>query len=105
MSIVDNTNCFTVQESYKDMSYYDVTFMTSLTDYVLSFYCMISAILKWTGNMDCGVHRQDLLILLCETIQDSDACNWGAQCNRAIRLVFPNIDMKRKGKYKTYPFS
>ncbi|XP_053381048.1 uncharacterized protein LOC123551920 [Mercenaria mercenaria] len=61
----------------------------------------LPSILKWTGNMDSGVHRQDLLLLLCDVIQDSDVSNWGAQCNRAIRLVFPNIDMKRKGKYKT----
>ncbi|XP_060594780.1 uncharacterized protein LOC132749112 [Ruditapes philippinarum] len=60
----------------------------------------LPSILRWTGNMESGVHRQDLLILLCEAIQDTDASNWGAQCNRAIRLVFPNIDMKRKGKYK-----
>lgn len=61
----------------------------------------LPSILKWTGNMECGVHRQDLLILLSDAIHDSDVSNWGAQCNRAIRLVFPNVDMKRKGKYKT----
>lgn len=58
-------------------------------------------ILRWTGNMDCGVHRQDLLLVLSDTIQDVDVGNWGAQCNRAIRAVFPNVDMKRKGKFKT----
>lgn len=53
--------------------------------------------------MENGVHRQDLLIVLTDAIQDAEVGNWGAQCNRALRLVFPHVDMKRKGKYKTYP--
>ncbi|KAL4218996.1 hypothetical protein ACF0H5_021580 [Mactra antiquata] len=63
----------------------------------------LPSILKWTGNMENGIHRQDLLIVLSDAIQDTDVGNWGAQCNRALRLVFPHVDMKRKGKYKTYP--
>ena len=54
--------------------------------------------------MDAGVHRQELLAALGAVLQDSDAMSWGAQCNRAIRLVYPLVDMKRKGKYKAYPF-
>lgn len=63
-----------------------------------------SALLRWNGCMDSGVHRQELLAALGAVLQEPDALNWGAQCNRAIRLVFPLVDMKRKGKYKAYPF-
>lgn len=73
-------------------------------DNVIVFCTLLAAILKWTGCMDSGVHRQELLAALGAVLQDPDAMNWGAQCNRAIRLVFPLVDMKRKGKYKAYPF-
>jgi hypothetical protein len=54
--------------------------------------------------MEAGVSRDDVLHILGRKIDDSEVQHWGIQCNRAIRILFPHVQMKRKGKYKTYPF-
>ena len=54
--------------------------------------------------MDNGVYRDDILSVLADTLRDSETKNWGKQCNKAVRVVFPNVEIKRKGKDKTYPF-
>ncbi|XP_052222943.1 uncharacterized protein LOC127838902 [Dreissena polymorpha] len=61
----------------------------------------LPAIVKWTGCMEEGVYRQDLLTVLAVCLCEEEACHWGAQANRAMRHVFPLVDMKRKGKYKS----
>ena len=66
---------------------------------------LFSAILLWTGDMDKGVYRDDILSVLVDTLGNPETKNWGKQCNKAVRVVFPNVDIKRKGKDKTYPFS
>ena len=54
--------------------------------------------------MEKGVYRDDILSVLADTLENPETKNWGKQCNKAVRVVFPNIDIKRKGKDKTYPF-
>ncbi|XP_071097690.1 uncharacterized protein [Haliotis cracherodii] len=58
----------------------------------------------WTGECDTGVSRDELLELLAEKIEEKDVQHWGVQCNRAMRMLFPEVQMKRKGKYKTTVF-
>ena len=60
--------------------------------------------LLWTGDMDKGVYRDDILLALSDMLSDPDIKSWGKQSNKAIRVVFPNVEIKRKGKDKTYPF-
>jgi len=55
--------------------------------------------------MESGISRDEILELLKGRIEEPDVQHWGVQCNRAIRVLFPNVEMKRKGKYKTYPLS
>lgn len=59
------------------------------------------AILQWTGCLEMGVYRHELLSVLARSMCDPDAYHWGSQCNRAIRIVFPMTDIKRRGKYKS----
>lgn len=58
----------------------------------------------WTGDLETGVSRDELLQLLAEPIADSNVLVWGIECNRAVRKLYPEVHTKRKGKYKTYPF-
>ena len=53
--------------------------------------------------MDKGVYRDDILLALSDMLSDPDIKSWGKQSNKAIRVVFPNVEIKRKGKDKTYP--
>ena len=47
--------------------------------------------------------RDTILDIMSEILQDGDVINWGTQCNRAIRNLFPMVFIKRKGKFKSYP--
>ena len=64
---------------------------------------MFTDTLDWTGDMDSGVIREDLLSVLAVRLGDPELQNRGMQCNKAIRMVFPAVNMMRKGKFKTYP--
>ncbi|KAL5013019.1 hypothetical protein ScPMuIL_011570 [Solemya velum] len=64
----------------------------------------LPTVVYWTGDLQSGVARDEVLDLLHEKIDEPDVVHWGVQCNRAMRLLFPDIQMKRKGKFKTYPF-
>lgn len=55
----------------------------------------------WTGDLDVGISRDEVLQLLGEKIEETGVQYWGVQCNRAMRFLFPSIHMKRKGKFKT----
>ncbi|XP_033760957.1 uncharacterized protein LOC117342806 [Pecten maximus] len=63
----------------------------------------LHSLVQWTGDLESGVSRDEILELLKGRIEEPDVQHWGVQCNRAIRVLFPNVEMKRKGKYKTYP--
>ncbi|XP_064616474.1 uncharacterized protein LOC135480550 [Liolophura sinensis] len=58
----------------------------------------------WTGDLESGVSRDELLHLLAEPIADSNVLVWGIECNRAVRKLYPEVHTKRKGKYKTTVF-
>ncbi|KAL3870657.1 hypothetical protein ACJMK2_038704 [Sinanodonta woodiana] len=64
----------------------------------------LPTVLTWTGNLYHGVSRDQILNMLIEKFSESEVKHWGSQCNRAIRFLYPDVEMKRKGKYKTYPF-
>ncbi|XP_069121256.1 uncharacterized protein [Argopecten irradians] len=64
----------------------------------------LHSLVQWTGDLDSGVSRDEILELLKGRIEEPDVQHWGVQCNRAIRVLFPNVEMKRKGKYKTTVF-
>ncbi len=68
------------------------------------FNFCFSGLVYWTGDGETGVSRDELLELLAEKMEEKDVLHWGVQCNRAMRMLFPDVQMKRKGKYKTYPF-
>lgn len=53
--------------------------------------------------MQKGVSRDEVLRALAELVGETEVQHWGVQCNRAVRMLFPHVEMKRKGKYKTYP--
>ncbi|WAR30976.1 hypothetical protein MAR_033518 [Mya arenaria] len=61
----------------------------------------LPTVVQWTGCMETGVYRQELLLVLGAS-PGEQAYHWGSQCNRAIRLVFPLILKKRKGSQ--FPF-
>ena len=60
--------------------------------------------LLWSGQVERGVTRDDVLHVLAARLSESEVYQWGMQCNKALRILFPLVLMKRKGKYKTYPF-
>lgn len=60
--------------------------------------------MEFSEDGDCSISRDDLLTVLHKRIDEPDVLYWGMQCNRAIRIVFPSVTIKRKGKFKTYPF-
>ncbi|XP_021365784.1 uncharacterized protein LOC110458430 [Mizuhopecten yessoensis] len=64
----------------------------------------LHSLVQWTGDLESGVSRDEILELLKGRIEEPDVQHWGVQCNRAIRVLFPNVEMKRKGKYKTTVF-
>ncbi|KAK3602204.1 hypothetical protein CHS0354_004722 [Potamilus streckersoni] len=64
----------------------------------------LPTVLTWTGNMYHGVSRDQVLNMLIEKFSESEVKHWGSQCNRAIRFLYPDVEMKRKGKYKTTVF-
>ena len=59
--------------------------------------------LLWSGQVERGVTRDDVLHVLAARLSESEVYQWGMQCNKALRILFPLVLMKRKGKYKTYP--
>lgn len=61
-------------------------------------------VVEFSEDGDCSISRDDLLTVLHKRIDEPDVLYWGMQCNRAIRIVFPSVIIKRKGKFKTYPF-
>ncbi|XP_041368862.1 uncharacterized protein LOC121383126 [Gigantopelta aegis] len=70
-------------------------------DLVIRF---LPEIIHWTGDTESGVSRDQLLEVLAAKIKDPDIHHWGVQCNRAARMLFPDIQMRRKGKYKSTVF-
>ncbi len=66
-----------------------------------TYVVCISELVRWTGHMDSCLTRDSLLHSLSSHTGDTDVLSWGMQCNRAIRQVFPEVYMKRKGKFKT----
>ncbi|XP_061169596.1 uncharacterized protein LOC133178954 [Saccostrea echinata] len=58
-------------------------------------------LVQFSDDMECSVSRDDLLTVLHKRIDEPDVLYWGMQCNRAIRIVFPLVIIKRKGKFKT----
>lgn len=58
-------------------------------------------VVEFSEDGDCSISRDDLLTVLHKRIDEPDVLYWGMQCNRAIRIVFPSVIIKRKGKFKT----
>lgn len=58
-------------------------------------------VVEFSEDVDCSISRDDLLTVLHKRIDEPDVLYWGMQCNRAIRIVFPSVIIKRKGKFKT----
>ncbi|XP_025112989.1 uncharacterized protein LOC112575379 [Pomacea canaliculata] len=61
----------------------------------------LPSLLRWTGHVQKGVSRDEVLRALAELVGETEVQHWGVQCNRAVRMLFPHVEMKRKGKYKT----
>ncbi|XP_070176158.1 uncharacterized protein [Littorina saxatilis] len=64
----------------------------------------LPGLLFWSGEVSRGVSRDEVLHVLAARLSESEVYQWGMQCNKALRILFPLVVMKRKGKYKTYPF-
>ncbi|KAL8568217.1 hypothetical protein ACOMHN_027740 [Nucella lapillus] len=64
----------------------------------------LPGLLYWSGQVERGVTRDAVLHVLAERLSEAEVFHWGMQCNKALRMLFPLVHMKRKGKYKTYPF-
>ncbi|XP_013420312.1 uncharacterized protein LOC106180755 [Lingula anatina] len=62
---------------------------------------MLPEFVQWTGLPDSCISRDVLLENVSWVINDQDINNWGMQCNRAMRQLFPDVATKRKGKLKT----
>ncbi|XP_062594576.1 uncharacterized protein LOC134255994 [Saccostrea cucullata] len=58
-------------------------------------------LVQFSEDAESSVSRDDLLTVLHKRIDEPDVLYWGMQCNRAIRIVFPSVVIKRKGKFKT----
>ena len=63
----------------------------------------VTGVIRFTGHMNNCVTRDMLLYILSEQLNEPDVTNWGTQCNRAVRHLYPQTYLKRKGKFKTYP--
>ena len=72
--------------------------------FLIYVFNIFAELVFWTGDLDVGISRDEVLQLLGEKIEETGVQYWGVQCNRAMRFLFPSIHMKRKGKFKTYPF-
>ncbi|XP_076091197.1 uncharacterized protein LOC143063116 [Mytilus galloprovincialis] len=81
-----------------DVDFSPLRDMTQDMDKILQH---LHTIVRWRGDLEAGVSRDDVLHILGRKIDDSEVQHWGVQCNRAIRILFPHVQMKRKGKYKT----
>ncbi|XP_064649910.1 uncharacterized protein LOC135501625 [Lineus longissimus] len=59
-------------------------------------------LVAWRGDEDAKVPRADLIALLRYSLKelDTSSSNWGWQCNRAVRLFFPEVVIERRGKHK-----
>ncbi|XP_076436569.1 LOW QUALITY PROTEIN: uncharacterized protein LOC143276068 [Babylonia areolata] len=64
----------------------------------------LPGLLCWSGQVERGVSRDAVLHVLAARLSEAEVFHWGMQCNKALRMLFPLVLMKRKGKYKTYPF-
>lgn len=62
---------------------------------------VLPCVIRFTGHMNNCVTRDMLLYILSEQLSESDVTNWGTQCNRAVRHLYPQTYLKRKGKFKT----
>ncbi|KAK7094572.1 hypothetical protein V1264_006107 [Littorina saxatilis] len=60
-----------------------------------------TGLLFWSGEVSRGVSRDEVLHVLAARLSESEVYQWGMQCNKALRILFPLVVMKRKGKYKT----
>jgi len=61
-------------------------------------------LIRYTGNMADSVPRSELLNMLSRRFNQPQILYWGPQCNKAIEALYPNIDIRRKGRSKVYPF-
>ena len=70
-----------------------------------TIYYFIVGVISWSGESECNVSRDVLLDLLSTTNDNPAMTDWGTACNKAVRQLYPNVIIKRKGKFKTYPFN
>ncbi|CAG2187453.1 unnamed protein product [Mytilus edulis] len=68
-----------------DVDFSPLRDMTQDMDKILQH---LHTIVRWRGDLEAGVSRDDVLHILGRQIDDSEVQHWGVQCNRAIRILF-----------------
>lgn len=69
----------------------------------MGFFLFLEVVM-WTGDPEQCIMREGLLEVVAGVLDDQIVLEWGIPCNRAMRHLFPSLTIKRRGKYKTYPF-
>ena len=60
-----------------------------------------AGVVQYTGSADSSVARETILGMLSSRLGEPSVLTWAGQCNKAVRQVFPHVNLRRKGKYKT----
>ena len=76
-----------------------VTFMLFI------IWCTFSELISYTGNMADSVPRAIVLGMLSRRFNQPGIVYWGPQCNKAVQALYPNMEIRRKGRSKVYPLS